>query len=210
MVAAIAVAIPVIMHLSEEYFYPFKSPYKETENMKELEEKIRNLQSRLDDLKDKLKSEEEELRHKEIKVLATAEQEKGFEKSRAAIKSIKSDVESLDKETEKYTQQLKKLKEPLLAQDKKAYHDHRLKLFVGKMVMALILILLALFLRHVLLQTALMGGALFITVMAYVMGWDDLSTGLLLLTMVAWLTLLILLVIRFYEKSLPKSGSVHT
>lgn len=82
-----------------------------------------------------------------------------------------------------------------------------MNIFIVRMFVALILVLLTIIIKNKSLQTAFLLGALIITIMAYVRSWGDLSTSVIILTVLAWSALLLFLVLRLYDTSAPKAES---
>ena len=199
LVCSIAVALPVIVHLSKQYFYPFvPNEISEPEALKILEKKIEILHQQLNDQREAFKDEE-------LKLLAYKQGKMDFEEKMGAIKTTKQELKTLQTQASELRRPFNEQYRQNNAQNYKAQQNHYLKLFIVDMIIALLLIILTLLLPHALLQAALMTGALIITLNAYTQAWSNLSTGVLLLTVLAWFGLLIFLVIRFYEKSVSKS-----
>lgn len=82
-----------------------------------------------------------------------------------------------------------------------------MNIFIVRMFVALILVLLTIIIKNKSLQTAFLLSALIITIMAYVRSWGDLSTSVIILTVLAWSALLLFLVLRLYDTSAPKAES---
>lgn len=82
-----------------------------------------------------------------------------------------------------------------------------INIFIVRMFIALVIVLLTIIIKNRLLQSAFLLSALIITIMAYMRSWADLSTSVLVLTVLAWAALLLFLVLRLYDTSAPKAES---